>query len=571
MMKITIFDGYIDEPTCLGVPPFISPYPRYIAGAIWSYNKYIDLKYFTIDQIRKDPNINIILKESDLIFIIAGSSVPGKYLSSYPASPQELINIFNTIENPIKILCGPAAKYGFGFSGGHNINRILSENKVFDLNIKGDVEVIISDIITNKNDLDKVDIFKNRDNAHEIFNYSIKGSKIVKQHPNYHKQLITEIETYRGCSRSIVGGCSFCCEPFKGLPDFRPINDIVNEIKTLYISGIRHFRLGNQPCIFSYMSRDSSKKEFPIPNPDAILRLFKGIRNAAPNLLTLHIDNANPGIISKYPNECKEIAKTIIKYHTPGDVAAFGVESVDPIVIKNNNLKANANDVFNAIKLLNSVGSNIGKNGMPELLPGLNFLFGLKGETILTYNMNFDFLKRILDNNLLIRRLNIRQVIPIPGTPLYEIGNKVIKKHKMEFKKFKKSIKENIERPILKKMLPIGNIISDVYTELNMGNITFGRQVGSYPLLIGIPGKLPLNMKMNVKVIDYGFRSITALPFPIDINKSNSTTIKSIPNIGRKRATRILLKRPFASKKEFINALDDSEIAEKVLEYITIN
>ncbi|MCK5301294.1 MAG: hypothetical protein KAJ21_05260, partial [Thermoplasmatales archaeon] len=77
MMKITIFDGYIDEPTCLGVPPFISPYPRYIAGAIWSYNKYIDLKYFTIDQIRKDPNINIILKESDLIFIIAGSSVPG--------------------------------------------------------------------------------------------------------------------------------------------------------------------------------------------------------------------------------------------------------------------------------------------------------------------------------------------------------------------------------------------------------------------------------------------------------------------------------------------------------------
>ena len=72
--------------------------------------------------------------------------------------------------------------------------------------------------------------------------------------------------------------------------------------------------------------------------------------------------------------------------------------------------------------------------------------------------------------------------------------------------------------PILKKMLPRGNIINDVYTELHLGNLTFGRQMGSYPLLIGIPGKLPLNNKMNVKLIDYGFRSITALPFPIDIN-----------------------------------------------------
>ena len=53
MLKVTILDGYVDEPTCLGVPPYISPYPRYIAGAIWSFDKKTRITYLTIDQILK--------------------------------------------------------------------------------------------------------------------------------------------------------------------------------------------------------------------------------------------------------------------------------------------------------------------------------------------------------------------------------------------------------------------------------------------------------------------------------------------------------------------------------------
>ena len=104
MNKVTILDGYTDEPTCLGVPPFLSTYPRYIAGSIWSINKNIDLKYITIDQLRQDNLYEKILEKSDFIFIIAGSTVPGKYLNSYPASFQELIKIFSRIKNPKKIL-----------------------------------------------------------------------------------------------------------------------------------------------------------------------------------------------------------------------------------------------------------------------------------------------------------------------------------------------------------------------------------------------------------------------------------------------------------------------------------
>jgi radical SAM superfamily enzyme with C-terminal helix-hairpin-helix motif len=571
MLKVTIIDGYIDEPTCLGVPPYISPYPRYIAGAILCFDKSAHISYLTIDQIRNDNNLLHNLSNSDLIVVIAGMSVPGRYLSGFPASPKELVFYMNKFARPIKILTGPAARYGFGISGGKKTKDISFVKDAFDLIIKGDGEIVISDLLKNKFKFENIDLSKSRKNASFIRNYAILGSRIVKLHPNFPDYLIAEIETYRGCPRSIIGGCSFCSEPSKGSPDFRSIKDIIDEIKELYDNGLRHFRLGSQPCIFSYMAKNAEKKEHPRPNPDALEKLFKGIRNIAPNLKTLHIDNANPGVIARFPYECKQICKTIIKYHTPGDVAAFGVESVDPIVVSKNNLKANSDEIIRAIKLFNRIGSKKGKNGMPELLPGLNFVFGLIGETKKTYNLNYDFLKEIYDKNLLVRRINLRQVIPIPGTKMGEVGNKIISKNKQHFLRFKKKVKTNIERPMLEKMLPFGSILRDIYTEKHDGKLTFGRQVGSYPLLIGIPGILQLNNFIDLKVVDYGFRSITAVPFPLNINKASRETIEALPGIGKKRAIRILSKRPFKDKNQLMDALDDQASVENILDYISID
>jgi len=471
----------------------------------------------------------------------------------------------NSLSKPIKILSGPAAKHGFGMSGGKKTREIKD---VFDLIISGDGEIVIDELLKNKLNPDKVDPSECRKNADKIKEFAIKGSDIVKQHPYYPHYLITEIETYRGCARSIVGGCSFCSEPSKGLPDFRSVKDIISEIKVLYESGIRHFRLGNQPCIFSYMAKDAGKEEFPKPNPDAIESLFKGIKEVAPDPKTLHIDNANPGIIARYSTESKEIAKTIVKYHTSGDVAAFGVESVDPEVIKKNNLKASAEEVLKAIKILNEVGSKKGSNGMPELLPGLNFVFGLEGESKKTFELNYEFLKNILDQNLLLRRINLRQIIPIPGTKMGEIGNKLVNKHKADFKKFKRRVKEDIEQPLLKKMLPVGSVLRDVYTEKLDGKLVFGRQIGSYPLLIGIPGVQELNKFNDVKIVDYGFRSITGVPYPLDINNASRETIEAIPGIGKKRAIRIFANRPFKNKDDFLNTLDEPEIGNQILDFL---
>jgi len=568
MLRISILDGYVDEPTCLGVPPYISPYPRYIAGAVWSFDKSASISYVTINQIRNDKKFLDILSKSDLIVVIAGMAVPGRYLSGFPASPNELVTIMSRLSKPFKVLCGPAARYGFGISGGKKTRETDFVRDVFDLIAKGDGEIVVSQLLENKFDFEKIDSSECRKNAHIIRDSAVRGANVVKQHPFFPDYLITEIETYRGCPRSIVGGCSFCSEPSRGLPDFRPIKDIIDEIKALYENGVRHFRIGNQPCIFSYMSKGAGEIEFPKPNPEALDKLFKGIRTVAPDLKTLHIDNANPGVLARYPDECRRIAKTIVKYHTSGDVAAFGVESVDPVVIKKNNLKASADEVLSAIKLLSGVGSKRGFNGMPELLPGLNFVFGLNGETKKTFQLNYDFLKNILDQNLLIRRINLRQIIPIPGTKMHQIGTKIANKNKYAFKRFKRKVRQEIERQMLKRILPQGTVLKKVYTEKYKGKLTFGRQLGSYPILIGIPGIQKLNMYLDVKIIDYGFRSITALPYPININTAPRETLEAIPAIGKKRAIKIMVNRPFKNEKQLKNSLDEPELINDLREFI---
>ncbi len=571
MLRVIIIDGYVDEPTCLGVPPYISPYPRYIAGAVWDAKPQATVVYVTIDQIRNDTSLLTSISKSDVLVVIAGMSVPGRYLSGFPVSPNELVSLLHTITKPVKLLCGPAARYGFGMAGGKPVTGIDVVKNVFDIIVKGDGEIVLSDLLKNNLNSQNIDPSACRTNPQAIKNFAVKGARVVTQHPFFPENLITEIETYRGCSRSITGGCSFCSEPSKGTPSFRLADEICEEITALYKAGIRHFRIGNQPCIFSYMAKDAGNEEFPRPNPEALEHLFKGIRAAAPDLMTLHIDNANPGIIARYPEESTRIAKSIIQYHTAGDVAAFGVESVDPVVIKKNNLKATAEEVFDAVTLLNDIGSRRGANGLPELLPGLNFVFGLDGETKKTFELDYEFLKKIYDSNLMVRRINLRQVIPIPGTRMFQFGEKNIRKHKAEFHRFKRKVRQTIERPMLKRVAPVGTLLRAVYGETYEGKLTFARQLGSYPLLVGIPGVYPLHRFYDVKIVEYGYRSLTAVPFPLEVNTVPRETLEAIPGVGKRRAIRILANRPFRTKKEFIDALDDPMVAQAIGDYIQLD
>ncbi|MHC1635847.1 MAG: radical SAM protein [Candidatus Methanospirareceae archaeon] len=567
-MRVVILDGYVDEPTCLGVPPYISPYVRYVAGAIRrKISKADSLLYFTIDQVRGAREIIEVLSEADLLVVICGTTVPGRYLEGMPASPFELRRLLKGLKKPFKVLAGPAAVYGFGLGGG---KVAISEGfeDVFDMIVRGDAEVVIERLLEENMKERRVSTDERRRDAGELREYAALGAYIVKQHPNF-PFVIAEIETYRGCPRAITGGCSFCTEPKKGLPEFRPVEDVVYEVEKLYEVGVRYFRLGAQPCLFSYMARGVGEKEFPVPNPEAIERLYRGIRGVAPELRTLHMDNANPGVIARYPEESRRIAKIIVRYNTPGDVAAMGIESADMEVIKRNNLKATPEDSLKAISIINEVGRKVGYNGLPQLLPGINFVFGLLGETEETYKRDYEFLKGLLERGLLVRRINLRQVMVFKGTRMSEVGNRIMNKHKRIFKRFKGVVREEIDREMIRRVVPVGTVLRGVLTEKREGKTTFARQLGSYPLLVGIPGVYDLRKEMDVKVVAYGYRSITAVPYPLDVNNAQMEAIMALPGVGERRARRIMRERPFKDEGEFLRVFDDKGVGEKLKEFVS--
>jgi len=492
--RITIIDLYSDEPAGLGVPPYLGTYPRYIAGAFLKEKR--EVFYLTIDDIRycynynsnvpkvklsgktdikifhltkNKNNVHQILRSSDEIVISGGAHTSGKYLSAIPGNLKEIIPIIHKF-NSRKILAGPlASKFGSAFHGGKHVRAKDKDYENFD-----EIDYYYMGI----NDYNK------------IMEYAVPGAQIVKQIPY---PIIAELETSSGCSRQ--PGCSFCTEPLKGCQKFREQIDIVNEAKALSRLGVNMFRLGKQSCFYSYKQGKAIKTE----------KFLKPISALNPKIL--HIDNANP--VNVITEEGRKITKLILKYCTEGNVAAFGVESFDESVVRQNNLNSNPETTFSAIRELNKMGKARGKNGMPFFLPGINILLGLKGETRSTFQKNLDALKQVYDEGLMLRRINIRQVVPYFGTDLYNtVGDKFIKKNKKHYYSFRKKIREQIDFPMLQRLLPEGTALRDVYTEIWDGKTTFARQFGTYPLIIGIKGRLPLEKYINVRVKRHMLRSV---------------------------------------------------------------
>lgn len=551
-----IIDGYVDEPACFGVPPYISPYIRYIAGALRERGlEERGIRYFTIDSVRADPRSAAeMIKRAGIVIIVAGMTVPGKYLRSTPISPGEIESIFSAASG-LKVLGGPI-RLGFSYEGGKTA-RSLGIQTV-DVHIsEADIEAFVFDLLENSSTMRNAESCTHRfRTVEEIGRWGTKGTFIIKEHPDY-PRVVCELETYRGCGRKVH--CSFCTEPFYGPSDYRPVKEVIGEVASLYGQGARFFRIGRQPDILSYHAKDTGS-DIPEPDPDVLLSLYKGIRRVAPGLKLLHMDNANPGTIAAYPDQCREIFRTIVQYHTPGDVAALGMESADPAVIRANDLKAMPEEVFEAIGLINELGRARGTNGMPELLPGLNFVHGLKGETKKTFQINYDFLKKVLDADLLIRRINIRQVMAFPGTRMY--GNdELVAKNKRLFLNYKENVRKDIDLPMLRKLVPAGTVLKDVLCEVNDGNMCFARQLGSYPLLVGIPENMPRGNFIDVLITGHGHRSVTGVPFPLDINGASVPLIRELPGVGKSQAAAIRSLAPFSDIEDFLKRTESLRLS----------
>jgi radical SAM superfamily enzyme with C-terminal helix-hairpin-helix motif len=380
-----------------------------------------------------------------------------------------------------------------------------------------------------------------RDND-EIDRWAANGAFIVEQHPNHPDYLICELETSRGCPYR----CSFCTEPLYGAnPSFRDPESVVDEVGSLAEHGVRHFRLGRQADILAYGGDGEA------PNPEALHALYSGIHEVVPDLGTLHLDNMNPITIVRWPDLAREGIQIIAEYNTPGDTAAFGLESADPVVQEENNLNVTADECFEAVRIVNEEGGwRPATDRLPKLLPGINLVHGLKGERAETFEHNRDFLERVYDAGLLLRRVNIRQVMAFAGTEMSETGAEIARDHKASFKRYKREIRETIDNPMLQRLAPPGTVLPDVYLEYHEDGTTFGRQLGTYPLLVGIPGERPLGTRLDVAIVDHGYRSVSGVPYPLDVNRASLKVLRAIPGVGKQRAGDIVVNRPFESPRE---------------------
>ncbi|MFC6720564.1 radical SAM protein [Halobacteriaceae archaeon SHR40] len=545
-LDVTIVDGYVDEPAHFGVPPYISTYPRYVAGALVDAGvPESQITYHTIDGLRDEQERWLDVEAADLMIYVGGMTVPGKYVGGTPAEPEEVKRLAWAADGTT--LMGGPVRFGVGDSN-EGATETERDDLDYDFVAKGDVEAAAYDLVHGG-----MEGFGNRmrDNE-EITRWAQDGAFVVEQHPNHPEYLICEMETSRGCPYR----CSFCTEPLYGAdPSFRTPDSVVGEVSALAERGVRDFRLGRQADILAYGGDGES------PNPEALRQLYGGIREAVPDLRTLHLDNMNPVTIVRWPEESREAIRIIAEHNTPGDTAAFGLESADPLVQEQNNLNVTADECFRAVKIVNEeAGWRPGEdrsnapqfgdesaNRLPKLLPGINLLHGLQGERRETFEHNMDFLQRVYDAGLMVRRINIRQVMAFEGTEMSETGAEIAHDHKKLFKQYKQDVREEIDNPMLERVAPPGTILEDVHLEYHEGGRTFGRQLGTYPLLVAVPGERSLGEIIDVAITDHGYRSVTGVPYPLDVNKASMDELQAIPGVGSQTAGDIVVDRPYES------------------------
>ena len=552
-----ILDGYEDEPAAFGVPNYIGFHIRYICGVL--EDRGIHYTYMTVDEWRRSYKSRLSSQEGrksvredmrnlEGAVLLAGAVVPGKYIRGTPISRGETDTFLSSIPSSVPVLCG-----GWAIRHWRQSGWISPRTNLF-CSLK-DTDASLSYYLSTGNWAHK------KRKPEEWTRWALKGasSKAVVDHPDLISHngvpgpLTYEVELYQGCVR-FKRGCKFCIEPKKGLPLWRREEDVIKEIDTAIDSGVVNVRIGGATDIYTYRAEGVEDMEYPIPDPEPISKVLLGARSNE-NLEILHVDNANPSIVAQNIEVSAEITKSLVANLSDGAVLSFGLESADPDVHKENWLNCDPEQLKVAIRHINDHGRERGPRGLPKLLPGLNFIAGLNGESKRTYEMNLQLLDQLKSEGLWMRRINIRQV---EGKGFQDIPEQ-------EFREFKASVRQNIDRPMLEEMLPLGTRLRDVWWESRGGRIrlpehvtdnsyrdpsshgsagiTFGRQIGAYPILVGVPYAIPLETESDIIVTGHGMRSISGVEIGIDINLATRSHLEALPGVGGKASWKIVSNR----------------------------
>ena len=548
-----VLDGYEDEPAAFGVPPYVGFHIRYVCGVLEQHK--IDYRYMTIDQWRLCSEVEReqMLRSLSGFVCIAGAVVPGRYIRGTPISQRESSELIRGLPREIPALFGGWAVRGWKQQGW--------------MPLRPNLFLAVQDTDATLNGFLKTGSWKHeRRTSEQWTTWAQLGaqSKAVVNHPDLGTEekrgpLTYEVEVYQGCVR-FKRGCKFCIEPKKGVPIWRTPEDIIQEVKFAHDAGVQHVRLGGMTDTYTYMAEGVKELEYPIPNPEPIAKLLHGLREDE-RLEILHTDNGNPSIIAENIEPSTEITKTLVETLSDGAVLSFGLESADPNVHAENWLNCDASQLKSALRLINQYGRVRGERGLPKLLPGLNFIAGLNGERTETYSMNLNLLQELRNEGLLLRRINIRQV---EGEGFQEIPE-------LEFKKFKSAVRDTIDSPLLQELFPLGHVLKDVHWETHDGRtrlpihltdehvgehvhgragLTFGRQIGAYPILIGVPYHIPLETSSDIMITGHGARSITGVEIGLSIDTASEKQLEAIPGIGKKAAWNLVSARAKLKRKE---------------------
>jgi len=220
IQRITLLDGFIDEPSIFGVPPYIAPQLRSAAGAILEAaddrGVEVDLRYQTIEDTRRDPALRRRALDSDLLAMVTGALVPGKYLRGHPISVREIQEMAEA--------CRGTALLGGPISYAVDKKQI----KHVDVFADGDVDAALFAMLRG-DDKARLRVLQHSDQRSilgmrsfdEWQRWLLRGAQIVRQHPDFPEPLFAEIETYKGCVRYMNGGCAFCSDAGSRSPSWR--------------------------------------------------------------------------------------------------------------------------------------------------------------------------------------------------------------------------------------------------------------------------------------------------------------------------------------------------------------
>jgi radical SAM superfamily enzyme with C-terminal helix-hairpin-helix motif len=157
--------------------------------------------------------------------------------------------------------------------------------------------------------------------------------------------------------------------------------------------------------------------------------------------------------------------------------------------------------------------------------------------------MDIDLLRRILENGFLVRRINIRgAVFPDdkgnPSTPFLK------GRLNRSFHAFKEKVRTEFDPVFMRNVVGEGTIVRGIFIEAASGHVRFGRQIGSYPVLIGVEHYVPLDAFIDVVVTEFSSRSITGFQTPFEINRMGFRDLQALPGVGKKRAAELFKRFP---------------------------